>query len=190
MRCFLGLEVPEDLAGSLEAQIAPLRDSQPPARWLPPTRWHLTLVFLGRVEGSRLAELRRAIAPVFADAPSFETRLIGAGCFPEGRPGRVAWVGVERSARLERLREALAEVCLALGFEPDPKPWSPHLTVARCKRPWRKEATEAWIRAGLSLRLPALPVARGCLFESVPRPRGVHYTVVQSYPLGGTAERA
>ncbi len=196
MRAFIALEVPARVTVGLDEALANLRSKLPPARWVPAPNRHLTLVFLGTVAAEDLTRLDDSLGPVFAAEVPFELELGHRGTFPAGRPGRVVWVGFRPSKALGRLQEAVAEACRSLDFDIERRPFSPHLTLARCRKPWSRRACEVWSSgpsggAARSLRENAFTVDRGCLFESVPRERGVHYSVLRSYPLGmRTAETA
>lgn len=188
MRTFVALEVPETVNVRLDALVSHWRRESPPARWLPAASRHLTLVFLGTLGEDALAPLDRELATVCAAQPPQALALAGCGAFPGRGRARVLWVGLRRSDALHRLQRELARACRKLGFEIDERPFSPHLTVARCRRPWPSRAIERWRRAAGEALAASDPwggfaVDRTSLFESLPGPRGVQYRVVRSYPL-------
>ncbi len=182
------MEVPERVSNALDRTLAALREELPPARWVSGANRHLTLAFLGTVEARDLKELDVALAPVFAARRAFELELGDRGSFPAGRPGRVVWVGFRPSKALDQLQQAVVEACRERGFDIERRPFSPHLTLARCRTPWPRGACDAWrkdlpARTDLATRGGVFTVTRGCLFESVHGPGGVHYEMVRSYPL-------
>ncbi len=185
MKAFVALELPGAVSTRLDAALRPLRSRLPPARWVPVANWHLTLVFLGRVNAADLPALHASLASAFAGERAFEARLQGSGTFPVGRPARIVWIGVAPAEPLRRLQAAIAEASAACGFELERRGYSPHLTLARCRQPWPRAAIEAWSAACVATTIgePAFEVRRGCLIESAPDPGGVHYEVVRSYAL-------
>lgn len=158
MRLFVALELPEALRRAAGERIAAERRNLPAARWTHPENLHLTLVFLGEVEEAAVDALAAALADAFAAHAPLTLRLAGAGTFPpppadgsRSRPARVAWVGVtaaEGLPRLLALQLAADAACRGvLDLPPDRRPWSPHLTVARPKAPWRADAARAFVAA-------------------------------------------
>lgn len=160
-RVFFALMLGRELGASV---LFPVREvlGQAPGHHLRlyrPEDLHLTLVFLGPVPRARLDELRRSVPEHLPRGISLDLALGAAGAFPNRHQPRVLWLalGERRRGALEdlaRLREAVARTCRRLGFELDPRPFAPHLTVARLRggarppasyfelaedRPWRPE---------------------------------------------------
>lgn len=193
MRAFLGLQIPEAVSVSLDAALARPRRELPAASWVPARNRHLTLVFLGATGDSKLLGLDALIAPVFGAASPIELELEDCGTFPVARPARAVWMGFRPSRALLELQKAVAEVCRTVGYDLDQRPYTPHLTLARCRERWPRRACEAWASAfpagvGAILRCGGFTADRACLFESQQEPRGVTYRVIQSYPLAGRLE--
>jgi len=161
VRLFVALELPAALRRAAGDRIAAERRNLPAARWTHPDNLHLTLVFLGEVEEAAVDALAAALAAAFAAHPPLTLRLAGAGTFPpppadgsqggRGRPARVAWVGLTAAEGLPRLlalqRAADAACRSVLDLPPERRPWSPHLTLARPKAPWRADAARAFVAA-------------------------------------------
>jgi 2'-5' RNA ligase len=158
VRLFTALALPDAVRREAGRRIAAARPRLPAARWTHPDNLHLTLVFLGEVEDGALDPLAVALRAAFAAHPPLTLRLAGAGTFPpppgpgeRGRPARVAWVGLTTEDGLPRLaalqRSADAAARSVLELEPERRPWSPHLTVARPKAPWRGDDARAFVAA-------------------------------------------
>jgi 2'-5' RNA ligase len=65
---------------------------------------------------------------------SFDVKLHGVGAFPDLRYPRVLWVGITQGAdQLRSIFSQLEHGLRSLGFAPDPKGFSPHLTIARVR---------------------------------------------------------
>jgi 2'-5' RNA ligase len=157
VRLFVAVEIPEAVRQAVGRRVAAGRRELPAARWVHPDNLHLTLAFLGEVEPASVAGLDAALRPAFARHAPLAVRLAGAGCFPVAQPGgrprpaRVAWVGVEVEQGAEHLRALQGDVAeavrrLVAGEEESP-PWSPHLTLARPREPWRGPAVDAFVRS-------------------------------------------
>jgi 2'-5' RNA ligase len=160
------------------------RRELPAARWVAADNYHFTLAFLGEREERILPGLGAALAPVFAAWQPFALQLAGAGAFPPARAARVLWIGLEEGAELQGLQASVAAaVRNALGSADETRPYHPHLTVARCRKPWARPAADRW-----SALLPGhigerFRVERGLLYQSFLGSSGARYEVVEEYPL-------
>lgn len=124
MRLFLGLPVPMELARTLIR--AAQKIDLPKARWTAPEKAHLTLVFLGEVTDDRLATIEQELAEL--DAASVQIRITRLGSFP--RTG-VLFAEVDPASDLRRLQAQVAERLTHNGFIQEPRPYRPHITLAR-----------------------------------------------------------
>ena len=128
-----------------------------------PEDLHLTLVFLGPVGRARLDPLGAAVEAGLPREGALGLGLGRSGAFPRSSAPRVLWLSVEerRAGALEqlaRLREALARICRQQDFAIDPRPFLPHLTVARLRghaRPppgfWDVDVALDWSAAEVAL---------------------------------------
>lgn len=150
MRIFVALALPDEVREEVGRRVAAERRRLPAARWTPPENLHLTLVFLGQVDDDAIAGLERELAAACAPHPPLTLRAAGAGCFPpppprgKARPARVGWLAIEVEEGNERLAalqaDAAAAAHRAVDFPVEERPFSPHLTLARPRQPWREEA--------------------------------------------------
>ncbi|MFH7326525.1 RNA 2',3'-cyclic phosphodiesterase [Desulfurivibrio sp. C05AmB] len=125
-RLFTAIDLPEAVAGRLAAMSFGL----PGARWVPEEQLHLTLRFIGEVDGGVFREIRAALADVRAAA--FPLTLQGFGCFPPRGPARILWAGVEPGAPVAALYRKVENVLVRQELaEPEKRKFFPHVTVAR-----------------------------------------------------------
>src|SRR4051795_9052565 len=96
-RLFVSIELPDDVKSSL----ARLAGDVPGARWLEPDEMHLTVRFIGEVDGVVFDDILAALDDV--RVPSFTLGLRGVGHFPPRGEPRVLWAGLERSPELTTL---------------------------------------------------------------------------------------
>ncbi len=137
-------------------------------RAVPAANLHLTLVFLGEVQASRIAALHRAADRV--DGRPFRLALDQVGSFA---PTGVAWAGCgEPPPELLALQAALQDELAVEGFAPEARRFSPHLTLAR--------RTGAPVAAG-SITPVSWLVSEWTLVESA-RDRGGYATLAR-WPL-------
>jgi len=188
VRLFVALEVQQEARQELDRRVSGLRGRLPRARWVDLGNVHLTLLFLGETGEAAVAGLVEALRPAFARCPALDLQLRDGGTFPPRGPARVAWVGVEAPAALQALHgEVTAAAVEALGIEPEARPFSAHLTLARCSEPWKRDATETWKAALAGPIGPAFRVDRGTLFESVLGRGGARYSAVAELEMAGSA---
>lgn len=131
---------------------------------------HITLAFIGAAAPDRLAALREAAACVRA-AP-FDLTMDRLGYWPRNR---ILWVGCsEVPSGQRRLFAQLSEALIAQGFELDPRPHVPHVTLVRNAR----------CTSLPSLKMPIRwSVEAFALVESCLQPEGARYQILATWPL-------
>lgn len=193
MRLFVALEVPEGPRRQVEARVRKVRRELPPARWVDLANAHLTLVFLGAIDDARVDGLAAELARACATHRPFTLRLAGGGTYPPRRPARVAWVGVDSGAGVAagpELAALHAGVAAAAGaalreYEPEERPYHPHVTLARCPEPWSRSAAESFAAAFAGPLGEPFTAARAVLVESRLGPGGARHREVASLPFTG-----
>jgi 2'-5' RNA ligase len=132
VRAFLALTLPDEQRGLLGAHVEECARRAPGYRWVPAANLHLTLRFLGSLEGSRLERLREGLERVRLTA--FELDLDGRGSFGPRAAPRVVWLGVGAGREnCAALAEAVEEVCAAVGLESEARTFRAHVTLARAR---------------------------------------------------------
>jgi 2'-5' RNA ligase len=137
-RIFIAIELPASTRQRLKDHIDRLRDALPDARasWSREENLHLTLKFLGDTPVSQIETLSQVAKRSASKAIPFELIVTGAGVFPPRGQPRVLWIGVEDvSGQLGKLQQALEDGCDKEGFARETRPFHPHLTIARLRKP-------------------------------------------------------
>jgi len=132
VRAFFGLPVPEALRQELGPYLAACAATAPDFRWVPAANLHLTVRFIGTVERTAIENIADRLAQ--RSLVEFELALGGVGAFRRGRMVRVVWLQV--SSGVEAARELAVQVeteCAAVGLTAEPRPFQPHLTLARAR---------------------------------------------------------
>jgi len=97
-----------------------------------PQNIHITMRFLGNIHPHMVDSIHKEMEKI--SFTSFDVEIKGLGAFPSPRYARVVWAGIQRGAdELADVFNQLEPRLLRLGFRPDPKGFSPHLTIARVK---------------------------------------------------------
>ncbi|WP_170323765.1 RNA 2',3'-cyclic phosphodiesterase [Cryptosporangium phraense] len=137
----------------------------------PPERWHLTLVFLGEVSEPVFGRLAAAAG----DARSGPLALAGAGRFGE----RVLWAGVAGDVgALAHNAEVLRR---HLGVEAEPRPYQPHLTLARPRARITRDELREDVDRLRTYRGPTWAADRYHLMSSTTGAQGVRYESLDSW---------
>jgi 2'-5' RNA ligase len=136
-RLFIAVPIPDDAASRVAALVDEVRAVGVPGggrdvRWVRLDGLHLTLRFLGPTSDERIGPATGALHAAAAAGRPFDISIGGAGTFPpSGRP-RALWLGLrEGGGELAALAGRLDEVLTGAGWVLDPRPFRPHLTLAR-----------------------------------------------------------
>jgi 2'-5' RNA ligase len=180
LRLFVAANVPDAHLREIEGLTEPLRAAIATARWTPLENQHITLKFLGATSSEDVPGVRAVCAAVASSHVRSRVWLAGIGAFPNLRRARVLWVGVDDPFRsLARLASDLDAGFRPLGFAPEERAYTPHLTLARLKTPVRIDAVPE-LRAE---ELPPVSIEQLSLYRSRPSPRGAVYELMDSFAL-------
>ena len=186
-RTFLALELPDAVKAVLRRRIERLAHALPEVRFVDVAGLHLTLAFLGELDDERLAAATGAAEEAAKSHAPFTLRLASLGTFGSARSPCVIWVGLAGEvARLRALQATVADALEARGFAREARPFAPHLTLARIKRPLSDNALTALTRAqsepspDTNWRADALSVMKSELARPAAR-----YTALSRWPLTG-----
>lgn len=127
MRLFVAIDLPEETKQRLAAMCAGV----PGAKWVGIDQMHVTLRFLGELDGARVRDVVESLAGV--RAPAFEIGLHGIGTFGTGNRVRVLWAGVEAGPELGQLHGRVERAVRGAGVEPEGRKFHAHVTLARFK---------------------------------------------------------
>ncbi len=135
IRAFIAIGIPGELKGKIGKISSSLSIQIPGVRWIPPENLHLTLKFLGDVEQAIIPDIQTILDLLAARHLPITARFGGLDAFPNRRRPRIIWLGVtEGSDHLIALVKDLSRGLTKLGFDPDRKRFTPHLTLGRVKR--------------------------------------------------------
>ena len=177
IRLFVGLGLPPDVAERLAAQGFGL----PGARWVPARNLHLTLRFVGEVNEATATLLHEQLCLVVQ--PVFALTLAEIGVFGDRHRAHTLWQGVDKSEALTRLAARVELAAIKAGQQPEPRKFSPHITLARVKET-APARIQDFIAAASPRRAEMVPVDEFCLFRSTLSRHGPEYDVLERYPLG------
>ncbi len=187
-RAFIAIELPPPVHEELSRVIAELRAGhERSVKWVDPQLIHLTLKFLGNTRFEKAPEVTEAIRQAARTIKPFLLEMNGLGAFPNDRTPRVIWAGVSGDIpTLQALQKEIERALTPLGFAPEGKEFSPHLTLGRVREGiFPKERAELGKKLGM-IEMPkgiAIPVTHICLMKSTLTPKGPLYDRVSVIPL-------
>ncbi|WP_374466831.1 RNA 2',3'-cyclic phosphodiesterase [Ferrovibrio sp.] len=180
IRLFVALSFPDEVRRSLAALCAGV----PGARWANPEQFHLTLRFIGEVDGRIAHAISEELSSI--TMPDFELNLFGVGTFGDKRKANTLWAGVRPNPALNRLQEKVDNAVLRVGLPPDRRKFAPHVTLARLNNaPF--DRLGAYLSHHALYNAPPFTCDRFTLYSSFLSSSGAIYTPEHVYRLDGRA---
>ena len=189
IRAFIAVTLDAGVIDRIAETSAQLAREIPGVRWVAAANFHLTLKFLGGIDEAMVEPLGASLREQLRLFPRFTINAKGLGVFPGHKRPRVLWVGLTGD-RLVTLASQVESALQPLGFAPESRKFTPHLTIGR----WR-EASPAPKSLGRQLEIwkhhdfGTSDVESVKLIQSVLRPGGASYFDLATLPLGGRRSR-
>jgi RNA 2',3'-cyclic 3'-phosphodiesterase len=184
LRLFAAVDVPPRAIEAAEEAVAPWRERFPKAKWVPSENWHVTIKFMGRTYPRLVNWVHEALRDAAAAVRPFRLSLQGLGVFPSPSRARVFWVGLaDREGGLAALARSV-EDAVEKEFQPEKRPFSAHLTVARFNPPvpMREQADEL---TGSTVEPSPFRVNHLTLYRSHLGRPSARYEPLERFPLRG-----
>jgi 2'-5' RNA ligase len=127
-RLFVAIDLPESTRQLLAGLDPHIRG----ARWIDSTQMHLTLGFFDDVSEDIDLALREKLSAI--EFGAFFLPIASVGTFSAKGAPKIIWIGVGKAhPHLFQIYKRVQEAALAVGIEPELRPWHPHITIARCR---------------------------------------------------------
>ena len=175
-RLFVALAIQDDLA----QRLALLQAGVPGAHWQTREQLHLTLRFIGDVDGLSAAAINDALAAI--QAPAFELSPHGVGEFG-GKHPHALWVGVRPSEALSHLQRKIETALRRAGVAADSQKYTPHITLARLARGTNTGRVIDWLTDHALFSAAPFAVAGFILYSSLLTSDGSIYRAERAYRL-------
>ena len=187
LRTFIAVDIPPIIQQAIWRHVENLRKSIGDCvRWVPVHNIHLTLKFIGDISTANVDLLTQMLRAEADSCPSFDIAVGGLGSFPNSRRARVLFIGIQAPAELEALQHGIESACARLGYESDPRPFSPHLTIGRVRDHLTSSDQQNLRKTLDETKIDSLGIARVDsvhLYKSELKPGGSVYTKLFSAPL-------
>ena len=187
MRLFIAVNIKAETKNKIAGIQSALKKGPASAdvKWIETENLHLTLKFLGEVEGDKQEnlvseKLRQAIIGI----KKFEIDFEKIGVYPNETAPRVLWLGVGKGKEeLASLANRIENSLSAIGFEKEKRPFSAHLTLGRFKSSQKGREKISGIIGKMPSEKISDIVEAVYLMKSTLTPRGPIYEVVEKLQL-------
>ena len=188
IRSFIAIELPSHVKAELASLGKRLKAGKHPfVKWVDPEGIHLTLKFLGNITSTTVPQIVEAITSAAKPVSPLHLQVGGLGAFPNMNRPQVVWVGVRGEVeKLAVLQKDIDSALSPLGFKPESRSFSPHLTLGRLRdrvTPAERQGFAVWISSigfEVDINFEADDIK---LMKSQLTPRGAIYNQLASVRL-------
>ena len=185
IRTFIAIEIPGNIISKIRELQEGIKVYGLKIRWVRSENIHLTLKFLGDVEGVKIGEIAEAVSKTVEEHTPISLKVKGIGVFPGIKRPRVLWVGLAGQLEsLVGLQKTLDRNLKLLGFPREKRPFKGHLTMGRIKERIDVKKFGDALMAFRRFESETFTVGQLILYKSELKPSGAVYTKLASASLG------
>ena len=178
-RLFVALDLPREAREAVVAWRDEALGGRPELRLLPPESLHLTLAFIGHRPQADVEDIASAALGAVAGLGPALLRARGVAAVPPRRPRLFALDLDDDGGGAAAIQAAVSRTLAAGGwYEPEARPFWPHVTLARVRRDQRTPVLRAVPPS------EAFVASEVTLYRSRLSPRGAAYEALASARLG------
>lgn len=149
-----------------------------------PENIHATVRFLGETPSTTVELVKDQMNEIKFN--SFDAEYVGLGAFPNLKRINVVWVGMRKGhEEISRIFDQLEPRLRQIGFAPDRKGFSPHVTIARVKTGRMREELAKAIEEMRDTPFGTIHVEELRLKKSVLTPKGPIYSTIHTIRASG-----
>jgi 2'-5' RNA ligase len=171
MRTFIACDI---FHKGINEVVEELKGTGAKIKFIEPKNTHITLKFLGEIEGDLVMEIENLIERIFKGFFPLEAKLRQVGVFPNANYMRVVWIGIY-CPELERLQKKLDQSLFELGFKKE-KNFKLHLTIGRIRSAKNKQRLIAAVEKLKDSEIGNYTIDSVKLKKSELTPKGPIYT--------------
>jgi len=181
IRSFLAFDMESDpVLNRLKAAQALLVQTGADLKLVEPQNIHITVRFLGDITPDTAEKIFEEMKKI--QFTPFNVQISGLGVFPDLYYPRVVWAGMTEGAdQLKNVFTQLEPRLQGLGFTPDPKGFSPHLTIARVRSGTNKTQLAEFINKNANYDFGAIKAECLRLKKSDLTPKGPIYSTFKEF---------
>ena len=178
-RLFIAIALPE----TVRAGLTLLQSGVPGARWVPAENFHLTLRFIGEVDGLVARDIDTELLRL--RSPGFELAIAGVGHFGDGAAMRALYAAVPANPALSQLQAKVDSAIAMAHVAPERRKFVPHVTLARFgKQPDIGHHLAQFMASHALFKSDPFAVETFGLYSSFASKSGSVYRLEAEYPLG------
>jgi 2'-5' RNA ligase len=189
LRTFFACEISNENLLKIDRVLNGLQKEFPQSvKWVTVQNMHLTIQFLGEFRKSDLPQaqdqLQRALSPM----KLFDLHIQKMGAFPSPTRPKVIWLGIDRQPLLFDLVKIVTQTTEQLGYAPEDRPFSAHITLGRVKpdaKPHELNAIREKIQAMMDIDIGSQQVDGLHFIKSTLTPAGPRYEELFNIPFIG-----
>jgi len=181
IRSFLAFDIESDtVLNRLASAQRLLLQTGADVKLVEPENIHVTIRFLGNITPATAENIFEEMKRV--QFSPFIVQIKGLGAFPNPRYSRVIWAGITQGAdQLKSIFSQLEPKLQGLGFTPDPKGFSPHLTIARVRSGRNKQQLAEFITENANYEFGDINAKCLRLKKSTLTPKGPIYSTLKEF---------
>lgn len=184
IRAFIAVEIDSPHKQKLSKLISELKKSNAYIKWITEAQMHLTLKFLGNIEGNKVQEISNVLKSIADNFNIFGIQLSKIGSFPNMNKPRVIWIGIDKGAdELKLLNSRIETELEKLGFEKEKREYKTHLTLGRVKSLKNIPELTNLINGTCFQSQDEIKIDKLILFQSTLTPKGAIYTALAEHLL-------
>jgi len=172
-RVFIGINIPEDISKNISS----IQTGPENIKWVKPENFHITITFLGQIEDDIFNSIKKPLSEISFN--QFKINLKSIGYWQSG----VLWIGASNWLELPNLKDQIDKKLLEIGIKIEPKPYVPHVTIARPKGRPMDKSLRSFIESNKNFSTTSFTAKEFVLFESIQDDQGSKYISHQHYPL-------
>ncbi len=179
IRTFIAVDIEGELSEKLSRLAESLAATGADVKIVEKENFHITIRFLGNIPIDYVDKIEEIMKKAVEGVRPHKIRLKGIGAFPnESRP-RVVWVGVEGDEELRKMFEKIEKELRKMGFKPETKGFTAHVTLARVRSGRGRDALVKWIQDMKDIDLGEFEVKNIRLKKSTLTPKGPIYETLR-----------
>ncbi len=184
LRLFIAIKLPAEIRHSIERLQAAAKIFPAKITWVKAENMHLTLKFLGDTEETLVPRIASQLELIVPSVKPFEVTIGGTGAFPNFARPRVFWVGTLLGGeKLVKLAAAVDQRMSELGFEPEKRNFSAHLTIGRVREITGIESVVSVLQDNRNFEAGRFTASEIHLIQSRLTPAGPIYSTLKKMEL-------
>ncbi len=152
-------------------------------KWVDEDQFHITLKFFGEMSESKIEQILSAVNDCCLKNKSFSFDLCNPGYFRDREQLRVVLLQTAKTDALIALQNQLENCFAGLGIPKEDRVFKSHLTLGRIKKVHDPRHFYELMKQFPQKALQTISVRELILFESILKPSGPEYLVLERFKL-------